>query len=508
MKVIAENAQHKEKIMSGINLVARLVGSTLGPNGKNLILDRGFSVPIITNDGVSVAQSIEVKDDVERLGVELIKEVGKKTNELVGDATTTSIVLAHAVLEEGLKYSENPMDIKYSLDAAGIKAVAELKKMARPLKGNEILKVATISAESELIGQIITDTIEAIGKDGVISVEESNLPDIESKIVEGYEIEKGYVTPFMANKGAKAEFKSPHVLVVGSKIASITELLPFLQKISTSMKELVIFCPEIENEVVNQFIFNKQQGIFNALIVKVASQKNEILEDVAIVTGAKFVSKESGYKLEDMDEKVLGKADRITATKDKTIILNGAGNVKSVVKTLKEELKAIANDNEYDLVEKRIARLGGGVAVISVGAKTEAEMRYLYYKVEDAVNATKAALEEGIVEGGGMALYRVSKKLGDTTIGERILSKALRAPLRKIIENGGGDYTEIILEMPKGMGYNAKTSEYVDMLKDGVIDPVKAERVAIENAVSFAGGVITTISTVALQREGTKDAQE
>lgn len=506
-KVIVEGSEHFTKSMSAIRLAARLVSQTLGPNGKNAVLDRGFSTPIVTNDGVSVLRAIEVEDDVERMGLEQIKEVAIKTNEMAGDGTTTSVVLAHALVEEGLKHPENPLDIKYSLDKAGVKAVAELKKMARPLKGDEILKVATISAESETIGQIITDTIKAIGYDGVISVEESRLSDIESKIVEGYELEKGYVSAYMVNKGNKAEYKNVHTLVIGDKIATITELLPLLQKLTTSIKELVIFCTEVDQPVIDTFIMNQKTGMFNTLVVKCPSQKNEILQDIAIVTGATFVSKESGYKLEELDENILGRAERITATKDKTIIVNGAGSVKATVKQLRAELPTITNDNEYDLVEKRIARLNGGVAVISVGAKTESEMRYLYYKVEDAVNATKSAIEEGIVEGGGMALYRISKKMG-TSIGERILAKALTAPLRRIIENGGKDYTEILLAMPAGKGYNAKTNTYVEMLKDGIIDPVKVERCAIENAVSFAGIFLTSTSTIALKRQGTKDAQD
>ena len=505
-KIIAEGSEHFEKTIEAMGIAARLTSQTLGPNGKNVVLDRGFSVPIVSNDGVSVLRAIEFDDDVMRMGLELIKEVAIKTNEMAGDGTTTATTLAYALVEEGRKYPGNPMELKYSLDRAGIKVVQELKKMARPLKGNdEILKVATISAESEQIGQIITDTIKAIGKDGVISVEESKLSDIESKIVEGYELEKGYASHFMANKGNKAEYKNVPVLVIGDKISAITELLPFLQKLSTSSKELVIFCTEAEQPVIETFVMNKTTGMFNGLVIKCPSQKNEILQDVAIVTGATFISKEAGYKLEEMDEKVLGKAERITATKDKTIILNGAGSVKKTVKALKKELPTITNDNDYDLVEKRIARLSGGVAVISVGAKTEQEMRYLYYKVEDAVNATKSAIEEGIVEGGGMALYRISKNLDDTNLCERILKKALTAPLRKIIENGGKDYTEVLLDMPKGMGYNAKSNEYEDLIKTGVIDPVKVERCCVENAVSFAGIFLTSTSTIALKRSEGKD---
>lgn len=507
-KIIVQGSEHRERLLEGIKMVANPVSATLGPNGRNMILDRGFSVPIITNDGVSVARAIESDDDVHRMGVELIKEVGIKTNEAAGDGTSTAITVAHAIVEEGVKSPENPIDIKYNLDKAGVKVVQMLKEMSRPLKGDEILKVATISAESELIGHIITDTIKAIGKDGVISVEESKLSDIESKIVDGYELQKGYASHFMVNKSNKAEYKNVAVLVIGDKISTVSELLPFLQKLSQTTKELVIFCTEADQPVIETFVMNKQTGMFNGLIIKCASQKNEVLEDVAIVTGAKFVSKEAGFKMEELDEKVLGTAERITASKDKTIILNGGGSIKSTVKRLKEELPTITNDNDYDMVEKRIARLSGGVAVISVGAKTESEMRYLYYKVEDAVNATKSAIEEGIVEGGGMALYRISKKLGDKEVGERILKKALTSPLRKIIENGGKDYTEILLGMPAGKGYNAKKDAYEDLIKTGVIDPTKVERCAVENAVSFAGAFLTTFGTVALVRSEGKDKLE
>lgn len=508
MKILARGAEHFEKTIKAMQIAAEEVSDTLGPNGKNKVLDRGFSVPIITNDGVSVLRALEFDDDVMRMGLELIKEVAIKTNEMAGDGTSTATTLAYALVEEGRKYPGSAMELKYSLDKAGQKVVAELKKMARPLKSNEIPKIAAISAESEEIGNIIADTIETIGKDGVISVEESKLSNIETKIVEGYEIEKGYVSAYMVNKGNKAEYRNVHTLVIGDKIATITELLPLLQKISASVKELVIFCTEVDPPVIETFVMNKQTGMFNGLIIKCASQKNEILEDIAIVTGATFISKEAGYKLEEVDEKVLGKAERITATKDKTIILNGAGSVKSTIKKLKAELPTITNDNDYDLVEKRIARLGGGIAVISVGAKTEQEMRYLYYKVEDAVNATKSAIEEGIVEGGGMALYRISQKLSNENIGERILKKALTAPLRKIIENGDRDYTEVLLNMPKGLGYNAKSDKYEDLIKTGVIDPVKVTRCALENSVSFAGIFLTSTSTTALVRSEGKDKQE
>lgn len=490
-----------------MDIVHALVSRTLGASGRNVVLDRGFSVPIITNDGVSIARAIEVEDDVERQGVEMIKEVAIKTNTMAGDGTTTSIVLAHALVEEGMKYSDNPMDTRNSLQKAGYKVVEELKKLAKPIKDKkQILQIATLAAESEQIGKIIADTIDVIGKDGKISIEESQGTEIETKIVEGYELEKGCASPYLFNKENRAEYKDVKVLVIGDKISAITELLPFFQELSKTTKELVLFCTDIDPTVLDTLVMNKARSLFNTLLVKCASQKNEILEDIAIVTGAKFVSKASGYKLEELQMDVLGEAQRIVATSTKTIILNGKGDATQKINQLKSELPKITSDNDYDLVEARIARLKGGVAVISVGAKTETDMRYLYYKIEDAVNATKSAIEEGIVEGGGMTLYRISQQLSDTDLGEKILKKALHAPLKKIIENCGRDYTDILINMPKGKGYDAKNNCYVDLIKSGIIDPVKVERCCVENAVSFSGTFLTSDSTIALVREkATKD---
>lgn len=505
MKIIAQNTEFSSKLRKGMKLVYDLVSSTLGPKGYNAVLDRGFSVPVITNDGVSIARSIEVEDDIERQGVELIKEVALKTNEQAGDGTTTSIVLAHALIEEGAKCAENPMEIKRSLDKACYKVIEELKKVSRPIKDKkELLNLAIVTSESEEIGRIISDTIEAIGKEGVISVEESKGTEIETKIVEGYEVEKGYASVHMTNKGDKAEYENVPVLVVGEKIGTIAEWLPFFQKISKKTRELVLFCVDMEGSVINQFVFNKQNGVFNTLVVKAHSQKNEILEDIALVTGATFLSREAGFNFEEIDESVLGNAKKIVATKDKTVIYGGSGNVKDKVKELKFTLPNITDDNEYDLVEQRIGRLTNAIAVISVGARTESEMRYLYYKIEDAVNAVKSAIEEGIVEGGGMTLYKLAEKLSDKEIGERILKRALKAPLKKIVENAGKEYDEVV-KLIGEKGYDAKNDEYVDMIKAGIIDPTKVQRCAIENSISFAGTFLTSRSVVALKREVPKD---
>lgn len=499
MKIISTGIQDREIVIETLIEVDELVCCTLGPGGGAMTLDRAFSVPRVTTDGISVAKAIEFEGDIKRQTLNLMVEAAAKTNEEAGDSTTTTIKLCSAIPLEAFKYSENPKKINNSINEAKIKVIEELKKMAKPVKNSkDLYQVALVSSESKEIAQIITDTFEAVGKDGKITVEESKLPTTEVKLVEGYEVEKGYVHHFMCNKGNKAEFRNIHTLVIGEKLSTISELLPFLEKASASIKELVIFCNEIDPAVLNTFAYNKQTGMFNTLVIKCASQKNEVLEDVALVTGATFISKDAGYKLEEITMEHLGKAEKIVATSTKTIILNGNGNIKSKVKELKQQLSSITNDNDYDMVEKRIARLQGNVAVISVGAKLEGDMQGLYDKVEDAVNATKSALEEGIVEGGGIALYRVSQKLTGASIGERIMKKAILSPFKKIIDNIGLDYADILVNMPKGKGFDAENEIYVDMIKSGIIDPVKAIRCSVENAVSFSRGRIINKGTIAV----------
>jgi chaperonin GroEL len=499
MKILSNGIEDRQKMIKVMDLVEEYVCCTLGPGGGAVTLDRAFSVPRVTTDGVSVAKALEVNDDIERQTLNLMCEAAAKTNEEAGDATTTTIKLCHAIPTEAFKYSDNPKKINKSIEKAKVKIIGELRKIAKPIRtSKEIFQVALVSSESDEIAHIITDTFQAVGKDGKITVEESKLPSTEVKLVEGYEVEKGYVHPFMCNKGNKSEFRNVRTLVIGEKLSTIAELLPFLEKASATIKELVIFCTEIDPAVLNTFAYNKQTGMFNALVVKCPSQKNEVLEDVALVTGATFISKDAGYKLEELTMEHLGKAEKIISTSGKTIILNGSGSVKSTVKQLKQQLGSITNDNDYDMVEKRIARLQGNVAVISVGSKTEGETQGLYDKVEDAVNAVKSALEEGIVEGGGMALYRVSQKLSSTDIGERIMKKAILSPFIRIIDNIGLNYADILVNMPKGKGFDAENECYVDMIKSGIIDPVKATRCSIENAVSFAKGRLINKGTIAV----------
>lgn len=499
----------REEVFEGMTIAHDLVAPTLGPRGKNVVLDRGFSVPIITNDGVSILQAIQVENDTHRQGVELLKGGAKKTNEQAGDGTTTFTVLAYSIIKEGMAY-DNPMEVKRSLEKAGIKVVEELRTMAKEVKTDkEILQVATLSAESEEIGGMIADTFKAIGRDGIINVEQSSGRDTEVKIVDGYEVGRGYAHGFMANKrNGNCELANVAVLVVGERLSNAAELVPFLNAcLSSGVKEMAVFCPEAEPEILNTFALNKQNGTMNILLVKCATQNNEVLHDVAIVTGATYVAKDEGYRFDTLSPLVLGKAGKIIATAKQTNIAEGAGDPSKKVEELKSQLGVTTDDNEYDLVESRIARLKREIAVIKVGGKTEEAMQYSFYKIEDAVNATKAAIEEGIVEGGGMSLYRISQKLGDT-VGEKILAKALKLPLRHIIENGGGDYTEVLVNLPKDKGYNAATDEYVDMIKSGIIDPVKVERCAVENAVSLAANFLTTHASVSLIRKPTNDAQE
>ncbi len=497
----------REEVFEGMTIGHELVAPTLGPRGKNVSLDRGFSVPIITNDGVSILQAIQVESDTHRQGIELLKGMAKKTNEQAGDGTTTSVILAHAIIEEGMKH-DNPMEVKRSLEKAGVKVVEELKALSKPVKTDkEILNVATLSAESEEIGVMIADTIKAIGKEGVINVEQSQLRETEVRIAEGYIVEKGYINNVMG----VADTKNANIIVLGDKLSTSIEILPLLTRcIEAGMRELFLFCPDIDPGVMNDFALNWEKKIIKILVVKANTQNQEVLKDVAIVTGATFVSKDAGYtgtKLESIGTEILGKADKIVMTKSQTKIIGGKGDVKPTVEELKADLSKSKDDNEHDLIEKRIARLSNEMAVISVGGKTEEAMQYSFYKIEDAVNATKAAIEEGIVEGGGMSLYRISQKLGDT-VGEKILKKALKLPLRKIIENGGGDYTEVLVNLPKDKGYNAATEEYVDMFKAGIIDPVKVSRCAVENSISLASSFITTHASVSLVRKPTNDSLE
>jgi len=530
-------------LKAGIDKVADAVKITLGPRGRNVVLDRGYGTPMITNDGVSIAKDITLPNKFENMGAEIIKEVATKTNEIAGDGTTTAVVLTQAIVSEGVKQTTmgvNAMGIKLGIEAAKIAVVAALKDLAKPIKSKEeIMQVATISAESAELGRIIADTINKVGKDGVVTVEESQSFGVESEIVEGMEFDKGYVSHYMITNPDRmeAEYRDVTLLLTDAKISSVKEIVPLLEKLAaTGKKDLVIIADDVEGEALATFVVNKMRGGFNVLAVKApgyGDRKKEILGDIAVMTGATVISEELGFKLETAELSMLGKVAKVIATKDKTIIAGGKGK-KSDIDARVANLKAQAkqSENKYDIekIEERIAKLTGGVAVIKVGAATETEMKYLKLKIEDAVNATKAAIEEGVVAGGGTALIKAAeaargkmkKSNGDKSVSSRgfdaeykvgweLLLKALEAPLRQIAINAGKDDGAVIVEkvrIAKGnAGYDAVKDEIVpDMLAAGIIDPVKVTRSGVERAASAAAILLTTEVAITDEPEKEKPA--
>ena len=527
----------KKKLQKGVDTVANAVKVTLGPRGRNVILDKGFGGPTITNDGVSIAKDITLKDKFENMGAEIIKEVANKTNELAGDGTTTATVLTQALVNEGLKQTTmglNSMAVRTGMEHAAVDVVAALKDMATQISSlDEIKQVATISAESTELGEKIAETIDKVGKDGVVTVEESQSFGIETELTEGMEFDKGYVSPYMVTNPERmeAEYKNAHILITDKKIASVQEILPLLEKIAqTGKKELVIIADDVEGEALATFVVNKLKGGFSVLAVKApgyGDRKKEVLADIAVTTGAQVISEDVGLKLENTELSMLGKADRVVSSKDNTTIVGGAGTKDAIadrVRALKAQLEQTASKFDKEKLEERIAKLSGGVAVIRVGAATETEMKYLKLKIEDAVNATKAAIEEGIVPGGGTSLARaaaiveqgmLSKKnlSAEELVGYNIVLKALEMPLKQIADNTGKHDGAVIVEKVKtaggNAGYDAFKGEMIDdMIKAGIIDPVKVERAGVQHAVSAAAILLTTECAVADEPEPEKAAPD
>lgn len=522
------------KLKKGADVVANAVRVTIGPRGRNVALAKSYGGPTITNDGVSIAKEITLKDPFENMGAAIIKEVGTKTNDKAGDGTTTAMVLTSAIIEEGLKRTAmgaNAMMVRIGIEAAAKDAVAELKAMARPVKGKEEIRhVASISAESETLGKTIADTIEKVGKDGVVTVEESQSLGIESEVTEGLEFDKGYVSPYMITNPERmeAEMKDPMVLVTDKKISAIQDVLPLLEKLARAgKKDLVIVADDVDGEALATFVVNKLRGVFNVLAIKApgyGDRKKELLGDIATTVGAEVVSEELGRKLEEADVAMLGRANRIVATKDHTVIVGGKGKKQDIIaraEQLRAQLKNTDSKYDREKIEERIAKLTGGVAVIRVGAATETEMKYLKDKIEDAVNATKAAIEEGIVPGGGVALLAVSEKLrkakkagldNEEAVGYRIVADALAAPFEQIVKNTGRfDAAVLKRDLAKkgaGFGFNAaedaEEPAYINMFDAGIIDPVKVTRSGVENAASAAAVLLTTESAVADEPEPEK----
>ena len=523
----------RSALKSGVDTVANAVKVTLGPRGRNVALQKSFGGPTITNDGVSIAKEIALKNPFENMGAEVVKEVASKTNDKAGDGTTTAVVLTQAIISEGMKRTAmgaNAMVVRRGIEAAAKDAVEELHKMAKPLSGKgDIKQVASISAESEELGKTIAETIEKVGKDGVVTVEESQSFGIESEVVEGMEFDKGYISPYMITNPERmeSEMKDVPVLVTDQKISVIKDILPLLEKMAQSgKKDLVIIADDVDGEALTTFVVNKLRGAFNILAIKApgyGDRKKEQLTDIAITVGAQVISEDTGVKLESADLNMLGKANRIVSTKDNTVIVGGKGkkaDIEKRVSQLRAQLKNTDSKYDKEKIEERIAKLTGGVAVIRVGAATETEMKYLKDKIEDAVNATKAAIEEGIVPGGGAALAKISAKLGknikshdEFSIGYRILVTALSAPLKQIVKNAGReDAAVIVAEVSKANsnGFNAASDSVepniVDMYDAGIIDPVKVTRSGVENAASAAAVLLTTEAAVAEDPDEKKDA--
>jgi len=538
-KQIIFNQQARESLKRGIDKVADAVRITIGPRGKNVVLEKSYGGPTITNDGVTIAKDISLSNKFENMGAEIMKEVASKTNDLAGDGTTTSIVIAQSLIEEGMKkivLGVNAMGIKAGIDKATEEAVKELKNMAKPISNKEeIRQVATISAESESIGKIIADTVDKVGKDGVVTVEESQSFGVESEVVEGMEFDKGYISPYMITDAERmeSEFKDPAILLTDKKISSLKEILPLLEKLAeTGKKDLVIIADDVDGEALTTFVVNKLRGSFNVLAIKApgyGERKKEVLEDIAVMIGAKVISEEVGLKLDKVGLDILGRANKVISTKEKTIIVGGKGKkseIENRINQLKKQLKDTKSKFDVEKIEERVAKLSGGVAVIKVGASTESEMKYLKLKIEDAVNATKAAIEEGVIPGGGSALVKIADKISrksfkstlknfDTEfqVGFNLLLRALEAPLKQIAINAGKEDGSVIVEKVKnskeGSGYDASLDEIIsNMVSEGIIDPVKVARCGIQNAASSAGILLTTEVVIADEPKREKDSQE
>jgi len=527
-KQIIFSDRAREALRRGVDKVADSVRITLGPRGRNVVLDKSYGAPMITNDGVTIAKEISLKDKFENMGAEFVKEVATKTNDVAGDGTTTAVVLTQAMVAEGVKQTAmgvNAMGIRLGIERAAEEVVTALRELAKPIHSKEeVQQVASISAESVEIGKIIASTIDKVGKDGVVTVEESQSFGIESEVVEGLEFDKGYVSPYMITNAERmeSEYRDPLILLCDKKISTVQEILPLLEKIAhTGKKELVIVADDVDGEALATFVVNKLRGAFSVLAVKApgyGDRKKEMLADIAVTTGGSVISQEVGIKLENAEISMLGRANRVVATKDKTLIVGGKGkraDIESRVEQLKRQREQTDSKFDIEKLDERIGKLSGGVAVIRVGAATETAMKYLKLKIEDAVNATKAAIEEGIVAGGGSALIKAAQRVAAKNVkspnrtfesefaaGFAIVLKALESPLRQIAINSGKDDAPVIVNTVKDSrgngGYDALKDEIVpDMLAAGIIDPVKVARSCVQNAASAAAILLTTEVAVA-----------
>ncbi|HEY1899549.1 MAG TPA: chaperonin GroEL [Steroidobacteraceae bacterium] len=505
----------RQRMFRGVNILANAVKATLGPKGRNAVLEKSFGAPTITKDGVSVAKEIELKDKFENMGAQMVKEVASNTSDEAGDGTTTATVLAQAILREGLKAvssGRNPMDIKRGIDKAVIVAVEELRKLSKPCKDPKaIAQVGTISANSdESIGKTIADAMEKVGKEGVITVEEGSGLDNELDVVEGMQFDRGYLSPYFINTQANqtAELEKPYILLVDKKISNIREMLPLLEGVAKAGRPLLVVAEDVEGEALATLVVNNIRGILKVVAVKApgfGDRRKAMLQDIAVLTGGTVISDEVGLSLEKTTLNDLGEAKRLVVEKENTTIIDGHGKaaeIKGRVESIRQQIEEATSDYDKEKLQERVAKLSGGVAVIKVGASTEIEMKEKKARVEDALHATRAAVEEGVVPGGGVALVRAQKALvnleganEDQTIGIKILARAIEEPLRQIVENAGEDAAVILNRVKEGkgsFGYNAATGVFGDMIEAGILDPTKVTRLALQNSASVSGLLLTT----------------
>ena len=525
-KEIKYGAEARAALESGVNQLADTVRVTLGPKGRNVVLDKSFGAPLITNDGVTIAKEIELADAFENMGAQLVKEVATKTNDVAGDGTTTATVLAQAMVNAGMKNlaaGANPIILRKGMKKATDAAVESISKMSQKVNGKEhIARVAAISAGDEEVGQLVADAMEKVSRDGVITIEESKTMQTELDLVEGMQFDRGYISAYMATDMDKMEatLENPYILITDKKISNIQEILPLLEQIVQSGAKLLIIAEDVEGEALTTLIVNKLRGTFNVVAVKApgyGDRRKDMLQDIAILTGGTVISSELGYELKDTDMSMLGRAKSVKVQKENTVIVDGEGakdEIQSRIAQIKKQIEETTSDFDREKLQERLAKLAGGVAVIRVGAATETEMKEAKLRMEDALAATRAAVEEGIICGGGSAYIHASKDVakladtleGDEKTGAKIVLKALESPLFHIAANAGLEGNVIInkvMESEKGMGFDVLKEEYVDMVEAGILDPVKVTRSALQNATSVASTLLTTESVVANIKEET-----
>ena len=521
-KEIKFSSDARSAMVRGVDILADTVKVTLGPKGRNVVLEKSFGSPLITNDGVTIAKEIELEDHFENMGAKLVSEVASKTNDIAGDGTTTATVLTQAIVREGIKNvtaGANPIGIRRGIETAVAAAVEALKNNAIPVANKEaIAQVAAVSSRSEKVGEYISEAMEKVGKDGVITIEESRGMETELEVVEGMQFDRGYLSQYMVTDSEKmvADLENPYILITDKKISNIQEILPLLESILQSNRPLLIIADDVDGEALPTLVLNKIRGTFNVVAVKApgfGDRRKAMLEDIAILTGGTVITEDLGLELKDATIEALGQAARVTVDKDSTVIVEGAGNPESIshrVAVIKSQIETTTSEFDREKLQERLAKLSGGVAVIKVGAATETELKEMKLRIEDALNATRAAVEEGIVAGGGTALVNVIPAVaaleltGDEATGRNIVLRALEEPVRQIAHNAGFEGSIVIDRLKNaevGTGFNAATGEWVNMIEEGIIDPVKVSRSALQNAASVASLILTTEAVVANKPE-------